>query len=685
MKLRIALIISFLATTLIAGTPRQEAVRILETAPLRFEPAADDSPGRFIARGPRCLLSFEGNRAILEAGDKRVRLQFENADPRVRIEAIDKRSSTTALYLGNDPSQWRSSIPNYGRLRVRDLYPGVGLVYYGNAGQLEYDLTVKPGADPKQVRLRLDGDQARVDRNGNLVAGLIQKRPDAYQVDSNGKRIPVESRYRRNSDGSYSFVLGKYDPKRDLVIDPVLAFSTYLSGNYQLLLQAIGLDKNGFVYVAGTTYATNLPVANHIQGSNGGGTDIYIAKINPNASAANQIVFSTYLGGTAFDTLNGMAISPAGDIYLTGNTTSTNFPTHNPAQSALNGTSDAFVVWITSSHTLGYSSFLGGAGDDSGVGVTFDSRGRLYVTGGTDSTDFPTSGALQTSNAGLQDVFVAMFDPKESGSATRVYSTYLGGGGWDIGNAIALAADGTAWVAGATYSHNFPQKGHSYQSRYHGAGDAFVAHINISAGSRGLEYSTYLGGSDQEQAKNVVIDSAGQVIVSGWTQSQNFPSTANALQTKYGGNTDAFVSILDPSKTEPAAQLTYSTFFGGSGPDVATDLKQDASGNLYLCGYTFSPDLPTTSNAAQKAYDGSMDAFALKFDPGSGGAAAISYLTYLGSDGIQVANGIDFDAKDNIYVAGYASGPIFSALHGAKKTSIAGQVDGFIGALSTKP
>jgi hypothetical protein len=663
--------------TLSAGTSEDAAVRILGTAPLRFEPAGN-SAAHFVARGPRYRYSFAGSRATFQAGDKRASLQFQGADQGARIEAIQKLSSTTDLFLGNDPAKWRSEVPNYGRLQVSDLYRGIDLVYYGNQGELEYDLTVKPGADPRIIRLRLDGTRARVDRDGNLVAGLIQKHPVAYQLAPDGARVPVTSRYRKNADGSYGFVLGNYDRSRELVIDPVLTFSLYLSGSNQDVAQTIGLDRIGFLYVAGTTFSTDFPNGSAFQTTEAGGTDIFVTKIDPNAKAGHQIVFSSYLGGSANETLGGMAVGPNGDIYLTGNTLSADFPTVNPAQTALDGTSDVFVTWINSTRKLGYSTYLGGALDETGLGITFNSKNEIFVTGGTESIDFPTANPLQSASGGRQDVFVAEYNPSLTGTATLVYSTYLGQSGWDIGRAIALAPDGTVWIAGGTYSYNFPLKGASYQKVYGGDGDAFVAHINISAGTSGLEYSSFLGGADQEEASSIVVNPEGQVIVSGWTISSNYPVTSTALQTKYGGSGNGFLSILDTTKNP---QLIYSTYIGGTGPTIPSDLKLDAAGNLYLTGMTLAPDLPTTKNAAQPAWDGSEDAFALVFNPAT---ETIVYMTYLGSDGLQVGYGIAFDAKDNIYVVGYTSGPIFKALKGVSKTSSAGKVDGFVAGLSLK-
>lgn len=684
MNLRLSL--ACLACGLLAAATQPDSVRMLDTAPLRFEPATDDGSARFVARGARFRFSFTGNQAVFQAGKKNVRLQFEGAASTARIEALEKLRSTTGVFIGNDPAKWRRAIPNYGHLQVRDLYPGVDLVYYGNAGELEYDLTLKPGVDPRQIRLRLGGGRPRVDRDGSLVAGLIQKHPVAYQITADGKRIPVESRYRRNADGTYGFTLGRYDHGRDLVIDPVLALSAYLSGSKRDIAYAIGHDTPGFLYVAGTTASTDFPmVGNSTQATLGGSTDVFLVKIDPNAAPGSQVVYSTFIGGVADDILGGMAVGPKGDVYLTGNAASGDFPSVNGIGSTFSGTQDAFVVWIDSSQNLAYSTLLGGGGKDTGLGITFDSQGKIYVTGGTMSDDFPNTGGFQTARAGGEDAFLTILDPSQSAASAVVYSTYLGGGGWDIGRAIALAPDGTVWIAGGTYSFDFPVAGYSYQPLYQTGGDAFVAQIHPALGASALAYVTFLGGSSQEEARNVVVDATGRVIVSGWTLSPDFPVTPNALQTHYGGNTDVFVSILNTANppTDRSAQLIYSTYFGGSNPDVAFDLKQDASGNLYLAGLTLSAGLAASANALQSSYDQTMDAFALILNPSKPGVAGLSYFSYLGSDGVQIGYGIDFNPNGNLYLVGFTSGPIFDSLGGAAKTSNPGKTDAFVVGFST--
>jgi hypothetical protein len=682
MKLQISLSLACLAScVLTAGTP-PDALRIVETSPLRFEPAADGDSSRFVARGIRFQFEFSSSGAVFQQGAKKVRLSFQGAAPQARMEGVHKLPSNTAMYIGNDPAKWRRRIANYGRLQVSGLYPGIDAVYYGNAGELEYDLTVKPGADPGQIRLRLEGARARVDRGGNLIAGLIQKRPVAYQIAADGSSVPVESRYRKNRDGSYGFALGAYDRSRELIIDPVLALSSYLGYSQQDVAYAIGHDRFGFLYIAGTTQSSDLLIAGPaFQPTPGGLTDLFLMKIDPNVDPSIQIVFSTFIGGSLNDAFGGMTVSPDGQVFITGSTMSGNFPAANAAQSTIaeGTTSDAFVCWFDTFQTLLYSSYLGGSSNDYGYGIAYDSNtGRIWVTGGTQSDDFPNIVGTTGGRIGSQDIFVTGIDPSRVGADTRVYSTYLGGTGFDTGRSIAVAPDGTLWVAGGSYSFDARIVGNSYQPGYGGGGDAYVAHLNPALGADALLYSTYLGGDNLEEARNVVVDSAGRAIVSGYTISSNFPTTSNALQRAYGGNTDAFISIIDPSISDHSAQLVYSTFFGGANADAIFDMKLAFDGALYISGMTTSPGLPTSANALQATYDGSMDAFILKLVPSRPGTAGVDYLSYLGSGGVQVAYGIDVLPTGNIYLTGFTSGSIFSAFGGASKPTDPGNTDVFL-------
>ena len=663
-----------------------DPVRILSNAPLRFEPAAPSPTGvadRFIARDAHFRFEFAPDQAVLRSGNKNVRLSFVGAHRTARIEGADLLHSTTNVYRGNDPSQWRRAIPNYGRLRVDGLYPGIDLAYYGNGKELEYDLTVRPGANPRLVRLRLDGSEVHGDREGDLVASLIQKHPAAYQIAADGARHTIASSYRKNADGTYGFQLGAYDRTRALVIDPALVVAQYFAGSSENIAYQIGHDRNGLIYVGGTTQSIDLPlVGSSYQTTEGGDQDLFVAIVNPKLSGSAQVIYVTYFGGAGDETLGAMSISATGDIYLTGSTESSNLPLENASQTAIGGTGDepnAFVVEFGSSQNLLYSTYFGGTGPDSGTAIAVQSNGWIWVAGNTQSNDLTVSTSFQGTLIGTQNMFIAAFDPSASGTATLHYSIYIGGTHFDEAFGIAVAPDGTIWLAGGTQSPDIwiqgsATEGQPYQGQYGGDEDAYIAHINPGLGTKALLYASFLGGSQADEATSLVLDPSGLIILSGYTLSDNFPVTSNAFQTKYGGDTDAFVTILNTVKR----QLVYSTYFGGSGPDAAMDLKEDSSGVLYLAGYTESAGLPSTSDALQARYDDSIDAFGLKLDPSKAGAAGIDYFTYLGSDGTQVAYGVDVDASGNMYLAGYSSSNILSHVGGPARPTVTGNWDAFL-------
>jgi beta-propeller repeat-containing protein len=685
MKISFLLPLASLTSVALFAAAPPDAVRILATSPLRFEPGPDTDSNEFIARGTRSRFVFEGNGAKVQAGGKSLRFEFAGADRRARLEGVDKLRSTTGIFIGNDPSKWRRRVPNYGRLQVRGLYRGVDLVYYGNEGKLEYDLLVKPGADPRQIRLAFQGSHPNLDRDGNLNAAFILKRPVAYQIAASGARVAIDSRFRRNADGSYGFALGRYDHQRELVIDPVVTLEQYFAGSSQDIGYAIDHDANGLLFIAGTTYSSDFPTAGPAAGTGPiGGEDLFLAIIDPTAPPASQITYAAFIGGSANDSLGGMVVDSKGFVYLTGTTASTNFPTVNAAQTTLGSTTtNAFVMKLDLFEVPLYSTYLGGSGTDTGNAIAVDSQGRIWVTGGTQSPNFPIPSGFQAAQ-GSQDAFVSGIDPTQSGSGSLFFSTYLGGTWWDTGFGIAAASDGTIWVVGGTYSYNFPVTNTSFNPNYSSGGDAFVAQINTTPGGSFLQYGTFLGGTGEEEARNIILDPKGRVIVSGYTLSQDFPISSDALQPQYGGNTDAFITILNPANSG-SAQLVYSTYFGGSNPDVPFDLKMDPNGNLYVAGFTMSAGLPVTANALQAAYDDTQDAFALEFNPSTPGPAGIKYFTYLGSDGLQIAYGIDYDATNNlIYLTGYTTGPIFDPFGGPGKGTGSGDPDAFVIGFSTE-
>ncbi len=386
------------------------------------------------------------------------------------------------------------------------------------------------------------------------------------------------------------------------------------------------------------------------------------------------VSYSSYLGGSGADSARAIAVDAAGNAYIAGYTDSSNFPMAGPLQSRNAGGVDAFVAKLNAAGSaLIYCTYLGGRWDDRAFGIGVDSAGNAYLSGWTYSVDFPTtSGARQRALGGGRDGFVAKLNP--SGNAL-LYSTLLGGSGYDSANAIAVDAAGNAYVAGDTYSTNFPVL-NAYQGSNRGRQDAFVSKLN-PAGSA-LLWSTYLGGYGDEGASALTVDAAGNVYLTGGTTSTNFP-TYHALQSANAGGQDAFVSAISAG----GQTLVFSTYLGGSGGvvganETGTAIQRDASGAVYVAGLTSSTNFPT-AGAFQPAYGGGpVDGFVSKLD--STGSALV-YSTYLGGTGADYINGLAVAGPRAAAVAGYTSSsnfPLVDAVQSIKS----GAYEGFIARLS---
>jgi hypothetical protein len=484
------------------------------------------------------------------------------------------------------------------------LYAGIDLVTWGQRDSLKYEFHVAPGADYQQIRIHYDGIKGlSIDAQGVLhvqtaLGDLTDAAPMIYQ-QIGGRQVPVAGQFKLLDADTYTFVItGPYDPTRELVIDPDLAWSTYLGGSGDYGGGGIAVDAADNVYVTGDTSSIDFPttagaIDTTFSGSIGG---VFVAKIDPSGSG---LVYWTYLGGNGQST--GIAVDAAGNAYVTG-TALGGFPTTPGAlETTWNVGYKVFVTKLNASGSgLVYSTYLGGSGNDESFGIAVDASGNAYVTGGTNSIDFPTTaGALDTTyNDGYPtgDAFVAKLNA--SGSAL-VYSTYLGGSGDDEGNGIAVDAGGNAYVTGWTESSDFPTTVGALDTTYNGGDDAFVAKLN--ANGSGLVYSTYLGGSGDDLGCGIAVDEAGNAYVTGSTWSIDFPTTAGALDTTSVGSGDAFVANLNAN----GSGLIYSTYLGGSGDDVGSGIAVDAVGDAYVTGITDSNDFPTTAGSLDTTYQGS--------------------------------------------------------------------------------
>jgi hypothetical protein len=647
--------------------------------PLAFEPAR--TGGAFLARGAGTS-AIVGTReltlALARPHENRqalVSMRLVGASEHARLHPSGRLPGVVNEFLGNDPSRWRANIPTYSRLSAHDVYPRIDLAYHGRRGALAYDFLLAPGADPQRIALRFRGQRSvRLDRRGDLLLTLAggmlrQARPLAFQ----GGRS-VTARFVLLGGGLVGFALRGYDRSRPLVIDPSLAYSSYLGGGSSDYGYGIAVDPAGSAYLTGSTQSTTFPTQSPLQAANAGADDAFVTKLSADGST---LVYSTYLGGGSSDSAYGIAVDAAGSTYITGETHSTNFPTHSPVQAANAGSYDAFVAKLNAAGSaLVYSSYLGGTGYDRGDAMAVDAAGSAYLTGQTDSTNFPTANPLQPMHAGVggDDAFVTKLNP---GGSALVYSTYLGGGGYDAGYGIAVGAAGNAYVTGDTISPFFPTQS-PLQASNAGGYDAFVT--KLSADGSALVYSTYLGGASDEGAildrgQDIAVDAAGNAYLTGGTQSTDFP-TQSPFQAANAGGYDVVVAKLNAA----GSALVYSSYLGGGGYDRSYAIAVDATGSAYVTGGTQSADFPTQS-PFQADHAGADDAFVAKLDAAG---SALVYSSYLGGASDDAGRGIAVDAAGSAYVTG-STGSTNFPIRGALQSANAGTYDAFVTKIGAPP
>ncbi len=598
-----------------------------------------------------------------------IRLSLVGDNPNAKIRGEDQLPGYSNYFIGNQPQDWHTQIANYGRVNYQGIYPGIDLVYYGRRGRLENDFRVSPGATAEQIRLGLEGaERVHVNEAGDLVlkvqgGDLYLQRPVAYQGQGASRReVPVHYVVAGNEIG---FGVGKYDHSQELVIDPVLEYSTYLGGAGSDVGYGIAVDSSGDAYVTGTTPSLNFPTSSVGQSSSGGGSDAFVTKFN---ASGTGFAYSVFLGGGGEDAATGIALDSAGNAYVVGSTHSTNFPTTSGAfQTASAGNGDAFLTKLSpTGASLVYSTYLGGAGRDYGYAVGVDGSGDAFVTGSTQSTDFPTLSPLQVGNDGFTDAFLTEFNPL---GTDLLYSTYLGGSGGDVGFALALDGSGNPYIAGYTTSSDFPTQ-NPYQPSLAGGADAFIAEINPETSS--LVFSTYLGGNGEDIAYSLTLDPTGNLYVAGSTSSVDFPVAGNAFQTTNHGQADAFVSKLSPGAT----QLVYSTLLGGSSSDQANAIALDSSGDAFVAGFTQSSNFPLhdalqrilgISGASTCGVNICSDAFVTELNP----SGAMMYSTFLGGSGADVGQAIAVDSAGAAYVTGSTASANFPVIAGAAESTYA--------------
>jgi hypothetical protein len=598
-----------------------------------------------------------------------ISLKFLDANPELIVEGNVKANVNINYFKGNNPSGWFQEIPAYSEITYRDIYDHIDLRFYEFSGTLRYDFIVNPGGDVNDIRLAVNHDAQIKEINKELIIQsesleLTQCAPYIFQ-NVNVDIHTVAGEYKLRNEREFGFCVAGYNHDYPLIIDPALAFSTYLGGSGNDYGYGVAVDSSGYIYLAGYTSSTDFPLKDRYQGSNRGDRDVFVTKLSP---SGNSIIYSTYIGGSDTDKARGLAIDSSGCVYVTGFTNSSNFPTINAYQSGRSGSSyDVFITKLSASGSnLVYSTYLGGSGDDFGYGIAIDASSRAYITGETASTNFPVSNAYHGSSGGDIDAIVAKLS---ADGGSLLYSTYLGGQATDSGQGIAVDPAGNIYITGYTDSIDFPVH-NPLQQNSGGNRDAFVARISASGDS--LFYSTYYGGSSGDGGFGIAIDSSGCAYITGFTLSSNLP-TMNSVYNSYGGSRDGFIAKLSASGNS----LVYATFLGGSSEEQCLTIALNSSNCAVVAGYTYSLNFPVKDHV-QESLSAESDAFVAMVNAAGN---SLVYSTFLGGDGEDEIYSVFFDSTGSAFVMGSTASSDFPVLNYYRMSSSGGR-DVFLAKLS---
>lgn len=639
--------------------------------PIYFEPnvGQSDESVRFLARGRGYSLFLKDNETVLSlqkptAGKKTfsqtaVRMRINAANPVPSFAGLAQTEGRSNYLVGNDPSHWHTDIPNFAKVRSDQVLPGIDAVYYGNGHQLEYDFVVAPGSDANQIKLTFDGPKDAIidQKTGDLIletgAGAIrQLRPIVYQNTDNG-RMEVAASYRlKREKDSYlvSFNIADYDRSKELIIDPILSYGSYLGGSGFDEGRGIAVDADGNAYIAGTAASINFPTTpgvikttNPPSQNNVQWYDAFVTKVNPSGTA---MVWSTYYGGRNGSEIGtGVAVTQTGEVLISGTTMATDFPTVNAYQSTFGGTDDAFAAKLNSTGSaIIYSTYLGGNNTDVGGRIAVDQNtGDAVFASFTLSPNFPTTpGAykpkLCDTPQNCSGIFYSgSYVVKLSATGNGLYSTLFNAGISDV----KLDANNNAVIGGSVSGVNFPATAGAFQTTTSGGIEGFIAKLN-PAGSA-VVYGTYLGGGLQSDRVNgIAVDASGNLYATGQTENTGFPVTPGAFDQTFNGGEDGFVTKLDPT----GASLVYSTFFGGLGKDQPFAIGLASDNSPIIAGETLSTTtFPLRNSLLGTA--GTVFLARLNTD-----ANALVYSTLLGQGG---AYGLAVDAASNAFITGHTT------------------------------
>lgn len=641
--------------------------------PINFEPnlGQTDEKVKFLARGHGYSLFLTDAEAVLtlekrgktEKQTKRavLRMQIEGANNSAQTSGLNATGGKSNYFIGNDSSKWQTNVPNYEKIKYSAIYDGIDLVYYGNGQQLEYDFVVQPNADPNKIKLNFDGAKSvKIDKkSGDLLleteAGTIRQHAPVVYQELNGERREIAASYILAKDKpSISFNLAEYDKSKTLVIDPILAYGSYLGGNMFDQGGGVTVDANGNAYIVGTAASRDFPTtAGTIKPTMLPATtgnqfwyDAFVTKINPTGTA---LIFSTYYGGrNGSESGSGVAVDTNGNVLFSGTTTANDFPTVNAYQTTFGGTDDAFAAKLNSTGSaIIYSTYLGGNNTDLGGKIALNqTTGDAVFAGYASSGNFPTTpGAYKErlcdgSPGSCNGIFYSgSYLVKLSANGGAIYSTLFDMGVSDV----ALDANDNAVVGGT--AGLIPTTPGAFQPTSSGGTEGFIAKLNPTGNT--LVFGTYLGGGLQsDRISSIALDAAQNIYVTGQTENTGFPTTPGAFDTTFNGSgniADGFVTKFNPQ----GSALVYSTFLGGTGKDQPFAIALNSNGEAFVTGETTSG---ATFPLRNSLYGTAGNIFVTRFNAN---ASDLIYSTYIG-----VGGGYDIavDAASGAYITGHTTG-----------------------------
>ncbi len=561
----------------------------------------------------------------------------------------EKRNTSLFNYfIGNDPSSWKTNVPAYELLNMGEIWKGVELKLNAHNHNVEKLFYVKPHINPSSIQIIVEGaEQLKVARNGQLAVStpagrLLYSAPVAYQW-INGKKHLAKAEYQINEEikNGYSFLVEDYDPNYELIIDPLLA-STFIGDGGNDWGNAIAVDESGNVFITGYTWSDNFPTtAGSYSEPFNGVKDAYVSKFSNDLST---LLVSTFIGGSSWDNGLSITVEATGDVIISGATGSANFPiagisydnTYN------GGSNDVFVCKLDNDlSSIIASTFIGGGDDDYGYDLTLDQAGNIFVTGRTESTDYPVIGGFDLNfNGGFEDVFVSKLN---NGLSALLASTYIGGSTDEGADAIITDDAGNVFISGFTYSDDFPTAGTPYDSTHNGSGDIFIAKFNNQLSI--LSSATFIGGSNFEESHAIAIDSSQNLFIAGYTGSAEYPSTQGVFDSTFNGNHDVIITKINNDLSE----ILASTFIGGAEDDDCYGLVIERAENVFITGISFSTDYPVTTNAFDDTHNGERDIFVSRF---SFDLSQLVESTYLGGIDNDWALDLAIDDAGSVFIGG---------------------------------